>query len=130
MNPTNCYKLYSYNDAVAHSKIVNTHQIDYYMWIELPHCISTYWNLDDITECSATSSKDPIVFAGKVIREPNRPWLRVETSLLNMSAGLHMYKFSFIDEITKDTTSLYIAYHIQDDSPDTSSYVYMKRDEV
>ena len=124
----NHFKLYPYSEATSNSLVLNKNEVDYYIWLELPHGISNCWNLYEVVKCGNSSVS--VDFTEKVYRECCRPWIRIESSILDLSSGLHMYKFSFVDSVTTDTTSMYFAYHIQDDNPDRSSYIYMKRDEV
>ncbi len=122
----NHFKLYSYHDALQHSTIINSNQLDYYTWVELPHEISRHLVLYEILSISPDGS-DNLNFKDKIKRECNRPWIQIETSLLDTTVGYHLYKLSFIDHRTDDTIALYFNYRIQTDNPDKSSYVYMDR---
>lgn len=121
------FKLYPYEDALTYSVIINKNQIEYYMWFELPHDLSKYLSLYEIVEIKSEKDSGVLNFDGKLMRECKKPWIRVETSLLNMEVGYHIYKLSFFDIKINDTVALYFAYRIQTDNPDKSSYVYMKR---
>lgn len=123
----NILKLYPYKEVISHSKILNINQLEYYIWIELPRDLCNQLVLYAIYEMVGGSEMIAVDFTDKLFHEPGRPWLQVECSMFNMEIGFHLYKFSFVNNITDTCVSLYFAYHIQSDNPDKSSYVYMKR---
>ena len=121
-------KLYSYHESLLHAKIINKSQINYYIDVEIPHDISKKYRLYDIVrvaELNKDGGYESINFTGKVIKECGHPWLKIEFSLLSDDIGYHMYKFSFIDVVTKSIINLYLTYQIQSDTPERS-YIYMK----
>lgn len=129
MNYDNHFKLYPYDEALTHSVVINSNQLDFYMWFEMPHHLAKYLSLFDITEMKSDSESVKIDFVRKVKREHKKPWICAETELFNTKPGYHIYKFSFYDTEMNTTLSLYFSYHIQTDNPDKSSYIYMKREE-
>lgn len=129
MKYKNHFKLYLYEDALIHSVIINNSQLDYYIWLELPHNMSKYLSLYEITEIKSGTELEALEFDDKIMRECNRPWIRAEWSLFNMEVGYHIYKLLFYDNKIDEIVSLYFAYRIQTDNPNKSSYIYMKREE-
>lgn len=121
----NRFKLHPYNEASAHSVVLNVNQLEYYTWIELPHHIGKFLNLYSVQEFNTPKGPVSVEFAEKVTRDCLRPWLKVETSLFNTECGFHMYKFQFVDTRTSDVISLYFAYNLQNDNPNKTDYIYM-----
>ncbi len=123
----NYFKLYSYEDALIHCITINKSQLEYYMWLELPHELAKYLSLYEITEIKSNIDSKELDFKEKLKHEHRRPWICAESILFNTDAGYHMYKFSFWDSKINDIVLLYFSYRIQTDNPNKSSYVYMKR---
>lgn len=130
MKYKNHFKLYLYEDALTHSMIINDNQLDYYIWLELPHSLSKCLSLYEITEIKSGTDSKVLNFDNKIMQEFKRPWIRAECSLFNMEVGYHIYKLLFYDNKIDETISLYFAYRIQTDNPDRSSYIYMKREDI
>ena len=121
----NKFNLYPLNEAASHSIVVNVNELEYFTWIELPHDIAKFLSLYNIQEFNTPTGPVNVDYVGKLTRDCLRPWLRIESSLLNVECGFHMYKLQFIDTRTGDTFSLYFAYNLQNDNPDKTSYIYM-----
>lgn len=167
----NRLQLFPYEEAIRQTLVINSGQLEKYIWLELPHSIAKYLSLYEIAEmrssidinsssrgitASSSSSSDDdsdssssssgvtyceccdcitgigtgaglvnVDFTDKLTQVSGKPWLRMETDLLNTDPGFHMYKFSFVDIGIDDIVSLYLTYHIQTDTPNQSSYVYM-----
>lgn len=114
-----------YNDLSSHTPVINKSTIDHFMWIYIPCDVVVDHQLFAID--SILPNKEPIDFLDRVYQECRRPWLRVESALLDLSPGKHIYKISFVNWYTHDVQSLYVSYVIQDDDPD-KPYIYMKRE--
>lgn len=56
-----------------------------------------------------------------------RPWIEIESRVLNTKPGLHIYMLKWINKITLDTHLQYFSYSIQTDKPE-KPYIYMDRD--
>lgn len=120
------FQLYPYKEVTSHSKEVNPCQLEYVIHLKLPDDIGKHITLYDI--CEVKNGKcTPIDFLGFISREHQKPWIDLKSEILNLEIGLHIYQFKFVHVITETYLSLYFAYHIQSDQPDTSSYIYMER---
>ena len=70
----------------------------------------------------------PLDYYDFIQRNCRRPWIRIDSCILDTSIGQHTYRFQFINRETDDVYSLYLSYIIQDDNPDRP-YVYMNEKE-
>lgn len=122
----NKFKLYSHDDAAAHSLVINVNELEYYTWIELPHHIAKFLSLYAVYEFNTPQGPKRVEHAEHVVREGLRPWLRLDTAILNTEPGFHLYKFHFVDTRNDDMVGLYCAYNLQNDNPDKTDYIYMK----
>lgn len=110
-----------YNDLAKYTKVFNTNQIEYHLWI--------YMDPEDakdavFLEAHEVQDNDSKVSDG-VFERQSQCWIRVVTEHINTSAGKHTYKLMMVDRYTDTDFSLYVSYYIQDDNPD-KPYVYMK----
>lgn len=115
----------SYNQLPNNTVVINNHQVEFFLWIELPHESSAYIELFQIDEISSGSNE--LNYHKFLHRAYRRPWIRLNSGILNLEIGQHIYKMSFIDTRTDDVLSLYFSYILQNDNPD-KPYVYMDRD--
>lgn len=127
MNDTH-FELFPYETALINSRVINMNQIGQFLWLELPHSKARFMELCGVTELKSCA-ETVVDYTEKITWDCNKPWIKVESSLLNLNPGYHVYKFSFIDTQVDDIVCLYFTYHIQIDNPDKSSYIYMKREE-
>lgn len=123
------FKLFPYETALINSRIINMNQIEHFLWLELPHSKARFMALCGMSELKPGAEAVVVDYTGKIARDCTKPWIKVESSLLNLNPGYHIYKFSFIDTRVDDNVYLYLTYHIQTDNPNKSSYIYMKREE-
>lgn len=122
----NHFKLYSYNDAIAHSEVVNVGELSEDIWLRLPDGISKYLTLNSLIKIDQESNSTPVDIKDKVERETNRVWIQIDKSVFDLSAGFHLYRLIFDDSSTETEYSLYFCYHIQDNNPE-KPYIYMER---
>ena len=106
------------------SKVFSIHEIEYFLFIEIPEVFARQFELYQI-ECV---DHDAVPLTDSWEHESGRIWYRVRSSMLNMNPGYHIYRLLFVNKFTDDTSSLYISYVIQDNTPD-KPYIYMNRDE-
>ena len=60
-----------------------------------------------------------------IVRVPDKPWVDISKSILDVTAGSHLYRLSFIDIYTNDIFFVYFSYIIQDKDVE-KPYLYMK----
>ena len=124
------FKLHPYETAIVNSRVLNMNQIEYFLWLELPHNKARFLALYEVHELKSGAEAVAVDYTDKMTRDCKKPWIKAESSLFNLNPGYHIYKFSFVDTRIDDIVYLYLTYHIQTDNPDKSSYVYMKREEI
>lgn len=114
--------LCKYIDVYQDVRILNTNQIEYFMYLKIPNSLSINSRLLDITNLD---SGKVLNHCNLIYRDINKPWIRIESRLLDRSIGQHTYRLSFIHSngIQDDVFSLYFTYIIQDDNP-TKPYIY------
>lgn len=56
-----------------------------------------------------------------------RPWIEIESKVLDTKPGLHIYMLKWINKVTLDVHLQYFSYSIQTDNPE-KPYIYMDRD--
>lgn len=131
LNPGINFDLYSYYDALSNSIVLNKSNLESYIWFKIPDNIQKRsMSLYQITDFNAENGPADIGFTTEtVMREHHRPWIRVNSDILNLKVGFHVLRFHFVDISWDDSASLYFSYTIQDDNPQ-KSYVYMSRNEA
>lgn len=125
------FDLYPYYDALSNSLVLNKSDLESYVWFRIPDNVQKRpMSLYQITDFNAEDGPIDIRFTTEtVMREHYRPWIRVNSDILNLNVGFHVIRFHFVDISWDDSASLYFSYTIQDDHP-KKPYVYMNRSEV
>lgn len=100
--------------------VFNKKEIEYFLYMHIPEELSRDSNLVEV-KCVDTCE---VLDHELIQRHCKKPWIRIESRLLDTSVGQHTYRFVFINTATDDVYSLYISYIIQDDNPD-KPYIYM-----
>lgn len=112
-----------YSDLAKHSKVINVHELDYFLWV--------YLNPEEVRDAyfcyGCELSDNPLPTFPDTFKHASTSWIQIRTDHLNKEIGLHIYKFSFIDRTTGDSFSLYMNYIIQR-SDQEKPYIYMKRE--
>ena len=125
----NRFDLYPYYDALSNTAVINKNGIEFYIWLKLPDDTCNQLSLFEVIDFNYASGPKNIDFSTKLFRENHRPWIRLESSMLNLDVGYHIFRFRFVDIDLDDYISFYFSYVVQDDNPD-KPYMYMTRDEV
>lgn len=82
---------------------------------------------DDTFYLDSLEVYDPNVDIPLFKSELDRPWIDIDTDLLDKSVGLHTYIIRFESKLTGDLTFQQFSYIIQNDNPE-KPYIYMNRD--
>ena len=125
----NRFDLYPYYDSLSNTTVINKNGIEFYIWLKLPDDTCNQLSLFEVIDFNYASGPKNIDFSTKLFRENHRPWIRLESSMLNLDVGYHIFRFRFVDIDLDDYISFYFSYVVQDDNPD-KPYMYMTRDEV
>ena len=116
------FELRPHNKAFENVTVLNRNEIEYFVYLHIPENLAIHSELFGVGDLDHVDV--PIDYEDLIQRNCKRPWLRVESRLLDLTAGQHTYRFSFVNQETDDVYSLYISYIIQDDNPD-KPYIYM-----
>lgn len=113
-----------YEDLSKFTAVFNTYALDDYIWVHLPSWIQHY-KLESIYNIGGQYSKEITYDEAEVSQDFPRPWIKIKTSLLDLTSGQHIYKLKFRAETHfKDTDCIFISYIAQDNNPKTP-YIYM-----
>ena len=119
------FKLFGYNDALAHTLVVNLAELHHYTWVEIPQDISRDCSLVSIEDVFNADAVE-IDISTQTLREHRNMWIRINTSALDTHVGMHMYKFTMMNSVTLEDVYLYLTYRIQTDDLE-KPYIYMER---
>lgn len=115
----------NYQDLPKYTKVFNTEQLEYHLWI--------YLNPEDVRGCYFDKAEevgiDPALlhtYPDTFVRE-SECWIRVNMGYIDKGIGKHTLRLQFVEKATSTDFSLYVSFYIQDDHPD-KPYVYMKKD--
>lgn len=113
-----------YDTINIHTKIFNKDALSSGVWVNLPAYVSSL-ALSKIIDISNQKYEEIAFDASTIIQDYPHPWVRIDTGILDLVSGMHIYKLVF-ESIPSNGVeeSVYIAYIIQDDNPETP-YVYM-----
>lgn len=109
------------NELGYYATMFNKASIQEWLIVSMP-VFFTDIAISNISEIG--SGIDEVDISEYCVTTTGRHWLDIPTEHLNLSAGYHMYKIVFCDNITNIGCTLYFAYNIQDDNPD-KPYDYM-----
>ena len=105
------------------SAVFNLNELSEVIWVEADkRYINSEWELKHV-HYFLDAATDLIEYMSDV--DNNSPWFAFPIDKLKTESGFHMYKLQYQNMYTHEIQYLYVGYTIQDDSPDTSNYVYM-----
>ena len=114
----------TYDKLPVNAPIINLHTVAFYLWIGIPHELNNDFSFAKLSKIVSTSSRDEEDITNHADRVCSRPWIRVPSSVLDLSVGQHIYKLELVNKFTNDPVNLYFNYIIQDDDP-PKPYNYM-----
>lgn len=134
MTTTPVFKLKAceHKDLAKNTLLVNSYEVDYYLYVELPFHITEpvrLYSVKNITDRFADKSDlyngdTDDTYKPYIIQEGNK-WIRIATEILDLTPGQHTYRLAFMKADQSDLEiPLYISYILQTDSPDRP-YIYM-----
>ena len=113
------------SDLPLHTVIYNAKDFSETVCVKLPPQMPRDMQLTEIYNLNSSEDLD---FTDFVTRDENRPWIDIQSSILDTTAGQHTYRMTFAKEGVKLTATCWFSYIIQDNDPE-KPYLYMKRDE-
>ena len=108
-------------DLSSHTEVINLAEIPEIICIKLPDSLPRDLELSGIFDLNA--NKD-IEFIDHVTRDEHRPWIDIQSSILDLSVGQHVYKLTFSKIGIILNAICWFSYIIQDNHPETP-YIYM-----
>lgn len=112
------------NRITSESKVINSDEFEYYLWVKLPDhfCKDFYmYSLDEMAEPEVS-----LPISECCSHENRSSWYRVASDYLNKHVGLHVYRMHMVNRTTNDSISLFFSYVVQCDHP-SKPYMYMER---
>lgn len=113
----------AYNELPHHTKVINRSCVDSLLWIRLPATVNNGYILLQVDQTLPTTCS-VLCHPSLVCHESGKPWISIDTTLLDLAPGQHIYKILMVDRSTNSRTAVYFSYILQDDSPATP-YQYM-----
>ncbi len=81
-----------------------------------------------LTEIYNLNASESLDYSDYVTRDENRPWIDIQSSILDVTAGQHTYRMTFNRLGEKLSATCWFSYIIQDNNPE-KPYIYMDRGE-
>lgn len=113
------------SDLPVNTKIYNIADFSEIVCVKLPAQMPRSMEL---TEIYNLDTQEDLDFADQTTRDEHRPWIDINSSILDTSIGQHTYRMTFQNLGCKLKAACWFSYIIQDNHPD-KPYIYMKRDE-
>jgi len=108
-----------------HTKIYNSKDFSEIVCIKLPPEMPRDM---DLTEIYNLDTSEDLDFADKTTRDEQKPWIDIDSTILDTTVGQHTYRMTFTKDGCKLKATCWFSYIIQDNNPE-KPYIYMKRDE-
>ena len=106
------------------TKIYNSKDFSDIVCVKLPPEMPRDMDLTEIYDLNASKDLD---FADFVARDEQRPWIDIQTSILDITAGQHIYRMTFSKPDVRLKATCWFSYTIQDNNPE-KPYIYMNRE--
>lgn len=113
-------------DLSLHTEVFNIAQIPEVICIKLPDSLPRDMELSGIFDLYAN---EDLEFQGYVARDEHRPWIDINTEILDLSVGQHVYRLTFIRTGINLPAMCWFSYIIQDNHVD-KPYIYMTPERV
>lgn len=108
-------------DLPKFTKVFNLAEIPDIICIKLPDGLPRDMELSGIYDLNADKDVD---FIDHVTRDEMRPWIDIQSSILDLTTGQHVYKMVFSKLEAKLNATCWFSYIIQNNHPETP-YIYM-----
>lgn len=113
-----------FGDLSKNTPVFNIYALGDWIWIHLPRWVILH-ELISVHDISAQVVTDIAYDDASLIYDGHRPWIKIRTSLLNLTSGQHIYKFIFKGKHSDDETlPMFVSYISRDNNPVTP-YIYM-----
>ena len=115
-------------DLAQNTPVFNQSQIEEVLYVKVPYEVCKLNHLIELAEVPVTkdlSELEPVLDHTTFLRY--RPWVDIESEVLNLEPGHHKYKLKFKNIYTNVISNLFFAYDIQCDDPE-KPYIYMNKE--
>jgi hypothetical protein len=109
----------------SHTAVYNAKDINDIICIKFPLIVPRDYQLASIYDLNSDKELD---FDDFVTRDENRPWIDINSSILDLTPGQHVYRMILSKPDSRLTATCWFSYIIQDNFPE-KPYIYMDRDE-
>lgn len=113
------------SDLPVNTKIYNIADFSEIVCVKLPAQMPRNMEL---TEIYNLDTQEDLDFTDQTTRDEHRPWIDINSSILDTSIGQHTYRMTFQNLGCKLKAACWFSYIIQDNHPD-KPYIYMDRSE-
>ena len=113
------------SEMPLNTKIYNSKDSSEIVCVKLPPQMPRDMELTEIYNLNASEDVD---FADKTTRDEHRPWIDIDSTILDLTAGQHVYRMTFRNPWRKLGATCWFSYIIQDNNPE-KPYIYMDRSE-
>ena len=113
-----------YGDLAKHSSTISSKELSQFITVRLNDVRFFGRSICSIEDMSSSESME-ILLENNVVFDGIHPWVDIPVTILDVKAGYHLIKMSFIDPVTMDISSTFFSYTIQDSDP-YKPYAYMK----
>lgn len=118
-------EMYDYADVLAHANVFNFRTLDTFVFVRIPSTYLQNFTIYEVKEIQPTT-QDCDSFLK--YRCKGKPWFKIPVKSLDLDIGLHVYAFKFLNRVTMDTFTQYIAYTVQSEDA-AKNYIYMRDDD-
>ena len=113
------------SDLPLHTVMYNNKDFSDIVCVKLPPQMPRDMQLVEIYNLNSSEDLD---FMDFVTRDENKPWIDIQSSILDTTVGQHTYRMTFENLGCKLKATCWFSYIIQDNNPE-KPYIYMKRNE-
>ena len=115
----------SMQELYMHTEVFNSAEIPNVICVKLPDGLPRDMQLSSIYNLDSNKT---IEYEGHVTRDENRPWIDIDSSILDITAGQHVYRLIFSKDGIILNATCWFSYVIQDNFV-PKPYIYMDRSE-
>ena len=124
MQPYGLLEACRFEELNQNTPVFNIYALDSGIWIHVPSWLKGY-SLINILDISAQFPVEVAFTSSTLAQACFHPWIRISTSILDLTSGQHVYKLIFRNKSHKcESQSAFVSYIARDNNPKTP-YIYM-----
>lgn len=113
-------------DLYMHTNVYSLAEIPNVICVKLPDNMPRDMDLSGVFDLNTNKE---VEFEGHITRDEHRPWIDIDSELLDLAVGQHVYRLTFSKENVKLTATCWFGYIVQNTFVD-KPYIYMTPDRV